>query len=336
MQVLQEIIENAPDNLEILNSWLMADDKINRCQKALCSVSGGSDSDIVTHLCASLDTEKKVTYVFFDTGLEFQATKDQIKYLEREYGIEIITAKAAKPIPLCCREYGVPFLSKLVSDYISRLQNHNFQWEDKPYSELSVKYPKCTAALRWWCNEWGENSRFNISHYPWLKEFIIANPPNMKISNKCCHYTKKVVAKKYIEAGGYDLNITGVRRAEGGLRATAFKNCFTPATKNSVAQYRPLFWFKQETKHQYEEHYGIRHSACYETWGLKRTGCAGCPFGKYFETELAAVAKYESKLYKALLKVFGSSYEYTRKYRVFQKEMNKLQKCVQKTLVQKN
>ena len=108
MQILQEIIENAPDNLEILNSWLMADDKISRCQKALCSVSGGSDSDIVTHLCASLDTEKKVTYVFFDTGLEFQATKDQIKCLEKKHGIEIITAKASKPIPLCCRKYGVP------------------------------------------------------------------------------------------------------------------------------------------------------------------------------------------------------------------------------------
>lgn len=44
--------------------------------------------------------------------------------------------------------------------------------------------------------------------------------------------------------------------------------------------------------------------------------------GEDFENELAAVEKYEPKLFKALNKVFGESYEYTRKYREFQKMMN--------------
>ena len=330
MDALKEIIKHAPDDLEILNAWLVTDERLNNCHKALCSVSGGSDSDIVTHLCATLDKEQKVTYVFFDTGLEYQATKDQIAYLKQKYGIEIITARAEKPIPLCCKQYGVPFLSKLVSDYISRLQKHNFQWEDRPYEELTEKYPRCSAALRWWCNAWGEGSRFNISHNPWLKEFMVQNPPQIKICSKCCHYTKKVVAKKYIEAGGFDLNITGVRKAEGGLRATAYKGCYTPGTEKTAAHFRPLFWFRQDTKRLYETHYDIRHSACYETWGLKRTGCAGCPFAKNFEAELLAIEKYEPKLCKALQKVFGASYEYTRKYRAFQKEMNAYQKNVRK------
>lgn len=329
MQRLQNVVDNAPDNLEILNTILVTDDKLTRCKKALCSVSGGSDSDIVTDLCVKMDPDHKVTYVFFDTGLEFQATKDHLRYLMQKYGIEIIIAKAPKPIPLCCREYGVPFLSKLVSDYLSRLQKHGFQWEDNSFEELNEKYPKCQAALRWWCNAWGEGSRFNIGHYAWLKEFILQNPPAFKISSKCCHYTKKRVAKKYIEEGGYDLNITGVRKAEGGIRASAHKNCFTPAKGKSVAQYRPLFWFRQDTKRAYEDHYGIRHSACYETWGLKRTGCAGCPFGRNFESELIATETFEPKLYKALHKVFGASYEYTRKYRAFQAEMNCQQKAVE-------
>ena len=151
---LQELVESSP-NLEILNSWLVTDNKLKRCRKALVSISGGSDSDIVLHLCATLDTKGKATYVFFDTGLEFQATKDHIKRLEEKYGIEIVIKKAVKPIPTCCREYGVPFLSKRVSDYISRLQKHNFKWEDKSFDELIKEYPKCKAALKWWCNSWG-------------------------------------------------------------------------------------------------------------------------------------------------------------------------------------
>ncbi len=335
MKSLEEVIQKAPDNIEIVNALLVMDEKLCCCKKALCAVSGGSDSDIVMDLCVSLDQDKKVTYAFYDTGLEFQATKDHIRYLENRYGVKIHVERAVKPIPICCRKFGVPFLSKRISDYISRLQSHEFQWEDKPFEELYAKYPKCKTALMWWCNAWGSGSQFNIERHAWLKEFLIENPPTFKISNKCCYYAKKKVAKQITEKGDYDLNITGIRRAEGGVRATAYKNCFSPATDNTIAQYRPLFWFKQDTKRQYEEHYGIRHSACYEAWGLKRTGCSGCPFAKDFESELAATEKYEPKLYKALNKVFGASYAYTRQYRAFQAKMNETKTSLQKTSRQK-
>ena len=81
MKRLKEIVDSAPENIEIVNSWLVTDSKLKRCKKAICSISGGSDSDLVAHLCSTLDEDGKVTYVFFDTGLEFQATKDHIKYL---------------------------------------------------------------------------------------------------------------------------------------------------------------------------------------------------------------------------------------------------------------
>lgn len=321
MLKIQEVIENCPENIEIVNSWLVTDSKLKRSQKPFVAISGGSDSDLLMHLCATLDDNKKVAYVFFDTGLEFQATKNHLKYLEKKYGVKIETAKAVKPIPLCVRQHGVPFLSKRVSGWIERLQRHNFKWEDKPFEELYKEYPKCKAALRWWCNEWGEGSRFNISYNTYLKEFMVENPPTFRISNKCCYYAKKLVAKRFIEEGSFDLNIQGVRKAEGGARATAYKNCFTPETDNAIAQYRPLFWYKQETKREFEGCYGIKHSDCYEKWGLTRTGCSGCPYGQNLETELQAVEKYEPKLYRALNKVFGQSYEYTRKYREFQRKM---------------
>lgn len=322
MGELQDLIDSAP-NIEILNSILVTDNKLGRSQKPFAAISGGSDSDIVLHLCAMLDKEKKMTYVFYDTGLEFSATKEHLKYLEERYGIKIHIAKAIKPIPTCCRTYGIPFLSKRVSDYISRLQRYDFKWEDKPFDELYAQYPKCKAALKWWCNDWGENSQFNISYNKWLKDFLILNPPDFPISNKCCHYAKKLVAKRFADENDFDLNITGVRKAEGGTRATAYKNCFTPATETTIDQYRPVFWYKQETKNEFKTHYGIRYSDCYEVWGLPRTGCSGCPYAKDFESELEAVATYEPKLYKALNNVFGKSYEYTRKYRAFADQKKK-------------
>ena len=50
--------------------------KLNCCgyKKALCSISGGSDSDIVLDIVTKCDNNKIVDYVFFDTGLEYQAT----------------------------------------------------------------------------------------------------------------------------------------------------------------------------------------------------------------------------------------------------------------------
>lgn len=79
--------------------------------------------DIVT----KIDTKKRVKYVFFDTGIEYQATKDHLDYLEKRYGITIIREKASMPIPLAVKKYGQPFLSKNVSDMIYRLQKHNFE-----------------------------------------------------------------------------------------------------------------------------------------------------------------------------------------------------------------
>ncbi len=204
---------------------------------------------------------------------------------------------------------------------IERLQRHEFKFEDKPFDVLEKDYPGCKSALQWWCNSNGEGSRFNIAYNKWLKEFIIANPPTFKISPKCCNYAKKSVAHKYVKDNQIDLSIYGVRKSEGGLRATMYDGCFSEGDFG-CAEYRPLFWYKDQDRKEYEEYYGIVHSECYTEYGLKRTGCAGCPFGRDFEFELSVIEKYEPKLLKAVNNIFADSYEYTRKYRQFVREMN--------------
>lgn len=311
---------------------IMAVDAMSRIHNILkdyntisCSVSGGSDSDVVIDILArSTSRFKDIHFIFFDTGIEYEATKQHLVELEDKYGITIERRKAVKSIPYCCKTYGQPFLSKRVSDMIHRLQDNGFQWEDEPFDVLYARYPKNRASLRWWCDNWGEDSRFSIRQNKWLKEFMVANPPTFKISSKCCDYAKKAVAKQYQKEIGADLTITGVRKAEGGARAEAYKSCLSQYDGESTDHFRPIFWFKDKDKQEYNVACNVHNSACYTDYGLKRTGCAGCPFGQRFEDELKAIEEHEPKLFNVINHVFGDSYEYTRRYKEFAREQERI------------
>ena len=320
---ITELLELTRDNFTVFDSIKKADSVINneKYTSVICSISGGSDSDILLDLCSKIDKDKKITYVFFETGIEYSATREHIVFLEKKYNIKINVYRAKKTVPVCCKEFGQPFLSKQVSEWISRLQHHDFQWEDESYEELIVKYPNCKAALRWWCDKWGKRENGSISSYSinynkYLKEFMIDNPPKFKISNKCCVYAKKNIAHKAIKELDVDLNIIGVRKYEGGARATAYKSCFS-SKKDEADQYRLIFWYKNEDKEYCKNVFGIQNSRCYTEYGLQRTGCAGCPYGRNMEEELNILKEFEPNLYKAVNVIFGESYDYTRRYRQY-------------------
>lgn len=321
---LEEILNTVPDNEVIKNSIIKTYHIINnpKYSKIVCSISGGADSDVMLDICHKCDTLNKIDYLWFDTGLEYSATKEHLNYLENKYNIKINTIKAIKSIPTTCREYGQPFISKFASDMISRLQTHGFKFENKTFEELSVEYPDVIGSIKWWCNEYKPSTgTFNISRTKWLKEYLIENPPNFKISSKCCQYAKKDIIKKAIRDNGYELNISGIRKMEKGIRSLSYKNCFDESI-NGCDNYRPLFWYTNKDKEEYEKAAGILHSECYTRYGLKRTGCAGCPYGRNFEEELEVIEQYEPKLYKAVENIFGKSYEYTRVYKDFCKKMD--------------
>jgi 3'-phosphoadenosine 5'-phosphosulfate sulfotransferase (PAPS reductase)/FAD synthetase len=307
----------------IIKAWNIIN---NRGYKnIMCSISGGSDSDVMLDIIYKVDIDKKVRYVWFDTGLEYEATKRHLEYLEKRYGIKIERERAIKPIPVTCKEYGQPFLSKDISQYLERLQKKGFDFKDYSYEYMLENYGKHIA--QWWCNK-KENDRFNIERSMFLKEFLISNPPQFKISSKCCNYAKKDVSHKLIKEQNIDLMIIGVRKAEGGIRATKYTSCFSD-NGSDCSHYRPLFWYSNQDKKEYEEYCGIVHSDCYKIYGFSRTGCCCCPYGWVHNMlfyELEKIKKYEPKLYKAVTNVFKDSYEYTRKYLQFRKEMKDKEK----------
>ena len=107
-----------------------------------------------------------------------------------------------------------------------------------------------------------------------------------------------------------------MRKAEGGARASAYRSCFDE-NSGRPDRFRPIFWLKDSDRDAYDRAFGVTHSDCYSVYGLTRTGCACCPFGRNFEAELEAAKKYEPKLYAAAVNVFGDAYAYTRAYREY-------------------
>ena len=291
-----------------------------------CSVSGGSDSDCVIDMLEKCKPGKmQIRYFWIDTGIEYKATKDHLNYLEAKYKICIERIRSIKSIPVCCKEYGQPFISKYVSAQCYSLQRNGFKWENKPVDVLLKEYPSCQSAIKWWCNYYTgdttdkSTSIYNIAHNNHLKEFIISNPPTFKISGMCCDVVKKITSRKFVRENKIDLLIMGLRRAEGGVRSVAYKSCYT-ASDDSYDTYRPVFFFTDKDKEEYKEAFDIKNSDCYERYGMTRTGCAGCPFALDLEDVLKISEVFEPDLNKVCKHIFADSYEYTRQYKLFAAE----------------
>ena len=321
---IKEFKKYCRNNESACDIFIKAKKYLDTYNNPACFVSGGADSDVMMDIIYCADDDKKVRYVYFDTGLEMEATKRQIKNLKEKYSVDIETVKPEEPIPVAVKKYGYPIFNKLTSEYIDRLQKHGFDFTDEPFTELHERYSRCDGALKWWCNDHNRDDRFNINNIKYLKDYMLENKPDVKISPDCCLSTKKNPSKKYCRENNVDLKIIGVRKDEGGARSTAFKSCFTECNKQGIAEFRPLWWMTNKDRTDYVNIVGIQHSDAYTVYGFHRTGCAGCPFGRYMQKELETLRMFEPKLYKACMNVFGASYDYMDGFYRYRDEKKKL------------
>lgn len=301
---------------------------------AICSYSGGSDSDIMIELIEQTRQAlglPPVKYCFFNTGLEMKATKDHVKDVAEKYGVEITEERPKINIVLAARRHGIPFVSKIMSKGLSEWQKKGVplsiaeeyeQAEDKQAKrqELKERYPKCESVINFLCccNSTGEprpNIQLVINSSKYMRDFIAANPPTFQISAKCCDYCKKQLAHRVQK--GYDMIITGERRDEGGMRSVPRKDntslCFTE-TSSGQYRLRPLYYVSDKDKAWYKTRYNIKYSDAYEVYGLTRTGCCGCPISYKAVDDLEKIGKFEPNITKAAWNIFGDSYRYRAKY----------------------
>lgn len=307
--------------------------------QAICSYSGGADSDILMDVLERTRTAfslPPIKYVFFNTGLEMKATKDHVKEMAKKYCIQIEEARPKVNIVNATRKCGVPFVSKIMSAGLEEWQKKGVplsiadeydQAEDKEAKrqELRERYPKCESVINFLCccNAAGEprpNIQLVINSSKYMRDFIADYPPDFQISAKCCDYCKKQLAHRVQK--NYDMIITGERRDEGGMRSVPRKDntalCFTE-TASGQYRLRPLYYVSDKDKAWYKEYYGIRFSDAYEVYGLTRTGCCGCPISYKAVEDLEKIGKYEPNVVKAAWNIFGKSYEYRAKYNEYKK-----------------
>lgn len=314
---------------------------------AICSYSGGSDSDIMIDLIErtrEVFNLPPVKYVFFNTGLEMKATKDHVKRTAEKYNIEIDEVRPKINIVQATRTNGVPFVSKIMSSGLSEWQKKNIplsiadeydQAEDKAAKrqELRERYPKCESVINFLCccNAAGEprpNIQLVINSSKYMRDFIGEYPPDFKISAKCCDYCKKQIAHKVQK--DYEMIITGERRDEGGMRSVPRKDntalCFTE-TSSGQFRLRPLYYVSDKDKSWYKDYYGIKYSDAYEVYGLTRTGCCGCPISYKAVDDLEKIKPFEPNVVKAAWAIFGKSYIYRSKYNEYKKARISQEKC---------
>lgn len=323
---------DAPKKFQTIQSIIA--ERLVQHPNAICSYSGGSDSDIMLHLIEStraLFQLPPVHYCFFNTGLEMEAIKRHKGDMEKKYGVSIPEYRPKKNIVLATREYGLPFISKIISAGLEGVQNKHIPLTiadeyinagDKAAKreELRQRYPRCESQINFLCgcNSKGEprpEIQLVIGSSKYLLDFIKENPIPFRVSNRCCDCCKKQLAHSVQK--GYDMIITGERRAEGGMRSVPKKDCTSMCfTETSSGQYRlrPLYYVTDADKAWYKEYYGIRYSDAYEVYGLTRTGCCGCAISASAAADLEKIRPFEPNLVKAAWHVFGASYEYRRQY----------------------
>lgn len=337
---------DAPDKFMALQGIIAT--RLRQHPKAICSYSGGADSDILIDLIERtremIPTLPKVDYVFFNTGLEMKATKDHVKATAQKYGVDIFEARPKVSIVTASREHGIPFVSKIMSGGLSEWQKKGVplsiadeyaQAEDKAAKrqELRERYPKCESVINFLCccNSKGDprpNIQLVINSSRYMRDFIAEYPPDFQISAKCCDYCKKQLAHRVQK--GYEMIITGERRDEGGMRSVPRQDntalCFTE-TANGQYRLRPLFYVSDKDKAWYKETYGIRYSDAYEVYGLTRTGCCGCPISHKAVADLEKIRPYEPNVVKAAWNIFGKSYEYRMKYNEYKEQRDREQRA---------
>ena len=325
----------APAKFEAIKSIIAK--RLKEHPNATCSYSGGSDSDILLHLIEQVRKTfnfPPVHYAFFNTGLELKATKRHVKKMESLYGVTINKYRPKKNIVQATREYGQPFISKIMSAGLEGVQNKNIPLsihdeyanaEDKvaKRKELKERYPGCESTINFLCccNSAGEerpNIQLVINSSKYMLDFITDNPIPFKVSNKCCNYCKKQLAHSIQK--DYDMVITGERRDEGGMRSVPRKDntsmCFTETADGSY-RLRPLFYVSDADKQWYKDYYDICYSDAYEVYGLKRTGCCGCSISAKATEDLERIRPFEPNLVKAAWNVFGDSYRYRQQYNTY-------------------
>lgn len=247
------------DRLEVIK---LTNERFNLLEKSYISLSGGKDSTILHYLIDEALPGNKIPRVFIDTGIEFAYIREFIMDLASKDD-RIVIIKPTLPIKSTLEKYGYPFKSKPHSHYLKVYQNSGMTNYVKDYVDQVNKVYKCPTKLT----------------YQFTSDFKI------KCSEKCCIKMKEQPSERWSKTNHKTINLTGVRKEEGGARST-LKGCIFVNKKGNI-KFHPLFPVTEEWEDWYIKKNNIKLCKLYyPPFNFTRTGCKGCPNSKNLQKDL--------------------------------------------------
>jgi len=264
--------------------------------KCYLAFSGGKDSMVLLSLIKQCEEAytiipNSIPAVFSNTGIELDATEKFVKWVSENYYGNVQIIRPDVSFSYVLEKEGKPIKSKFKSDLIQGYQ--------KKYNDQTVGYKGLMMT-----NEKSYTAKLKIGE----KDLHIMSPLfDIKVSSKCCNYLKKKPFVKYQKEHDVLGYILGERMAEGGVRETSthmrMKNGgkICTKTKGKYTVKLPIIDWSDDLITEYIEEYKVPLSEAYEVYGLKRTGCIGCPFARDLKTNLKVLHDYEPNKYKATM-----------------------------------
>lgn len=235
------------------------------------SFSGGKDSTILHYLLDEALPGNQIPRVFIDTGIEYLAIRKFVMGLaEKDDRFAII--KPTKSIKQVLETYGYPFKSKQHSHNLMVYQHSGIGQSVKRYLGIIES-----------------NTLFRC---PKQLEYQFSEDFKLKISDQCCLRLKKTPVHQWEDENGRPIAITGMRRSEGGERAS-IKGCILTDKAGNLKRFHPLLVVSDGWEEWYIKERGIELCELYhEPFNFKRTGCKGCPFSLDLQEQLSVMEKY--------------------------------------------
>jgi len=250
------------------------------------SYSGGKDSHFLYWFIKKYLKRDDIKIVGINTYMEHHEILARIKK-----NSDIVLIPKLKPMEIK-EKYGSPCFSKIQDEFIDRYQNGS---RSESLMKRIVGYTFTGAD--------GIIHRSSFQLNKKARELLADNKLH-KISNKCCKYLKKDVAREFEKESGLK-PILGIRSEEGMMRKTQYKSCFTKDKK-----FTPIHDLSDELMNKIYEKYNIEIPEVYKH--IMRTGCMGCPYGHYkgdTEKELQLINesqfKFVCEYFKESYKVLG-------------------------------
>ena len=294
------------DRIEVIKT---INKKYDLENNAYISFSGGKDSTILHYLIDMALPNNRIPRVFINTGIEYNYIVDFVKELAAKDDRFIILqpSQAIKPM---LEKYGYPFKSKQHS------HNLAIYWRNKDKKEYNLSLKRYLGIIE-------SNTLFRCPkqlQYQFTPEFKI------KCSDSCCMKMKKEPVKKWQKENNKTIALTGMRKEEGGQRAS-LKGCIVTDKDKNVIKFHPMLVVDEDFENWFIEKNNIKLCKLYyEPFNFKRTGCRGCPFSSDLQEQLTIMETYLPNERKQCEIIWGPVYKEYRRlgYRLCKNEQCKL------------